>query len=195
MNDIHTCAQLLEAPDHTELFEMRGVFYKLHDMHPAKQSSETAFLKPCFEETSFQIQPEETSSPFQRMAQSVFTDYIKLENGQLLKSTDQVRKTASLVNFSSNVQIGIFFMICKEIKIVKPQVAGTDFVKGLAALGIIQISGKEADRIADGFRLKVNGGKHRGKLVLGLASRHTLWRCNKDREFGHILYMALRMER
>lgn len=175
-------ASFMQAPLISE--EETRIFYLSMDENPLN-------LTP-----DHQILHNEISQHLERLSHSVFTEYMKVENGQLLKSREQVRLSAELVNLDSNVQIGMFYMVCKEVNAIKPQTSGTDFVKALSAIGILgNLSNREIDRIADGFRLKVNGGKHRGKTVIGLASRHALWKNEKDREFGRMLYGSLRTAR
>ena len=182
MKNSTTCASFMQASLCSE--EETRIFYLSMDENPLNLPADHQTLQDGFPEN------------WARMAHSVFTDYIKLENGHVLRSMEQVRQTAELVNLDSNVQIGMFYMVCKEVNAIKPQTSGTDFVKALSAVGILgNLSNREIDRIADGFRLKVNGGRHRGKPVIGLASRHVLWKSEKDREFGRMLYGSLRTSR
>lgn len=133
------------------------------------------------------------SFPSSDIISRVFNKEIVLEDGLVLNTLRQVKKATDLIDFECNVQIGMFMMVCIEINAVKPNVSHTDFVRALFELvGLADETETKVKKVADGFRLKVNGGRRRGKQEAGLPTKHRLWKNVKDREYADSVYRKLR---
>lgn len=129
---------------------------------------------------------------YDKVIKEVFTESMEVEDGTKLNTIEQVKKAWELVNSGSNVEIGMFKLVCEEAGALKGIPGDTDFVNALIGLGLLP-KDKNVKNVTEGYRKKIYGEKDEkgGWIRKRLSDKHGQW-TGKDLTFGNKIFNALK---
>lgn len=121
----------------------------------------------------------------------VVTQSIIIDGGVVLRSQEQIRKAAAMIDLARNVEVAMLMSIGIEVGTVKANASCPDFVRALIGMGIIAFTDNDAiGRMADGMSKKKNGYSRGDKTYPPLPANHLRWSV-EDQPIGRKLYNAM----
>ena len=125
----------------------------------------------------------------------LFSEIIKnisIGSTQKAITIEQVKKTWKLVNSNSNVEIGMFKIVCEEAGALVGMPSDSNYVKALMGLGLIP-KDKIIKNVIEGYRKKIYGeqDKNRNYKRKRLPDKHNEWK-GRDKTFGNKIFNSLK---
>lgn len=129
---------------------------------------------------------------YNEIIKKVFTESMIAEDNTELDTIEQVKKTWKLVNSNSNVEIGMFKIVCEEAGALVGMPSDSNYVKALMGLGLIP-KDKIIKNVTEGYRKKIYGeqDKNRNYKRKRLPDKHNEWK-GRDKTFGNKIFNSLK---
>ena len=131
-------------------------------------------------------------SEYNEVIKKVFTESIIAEDNTELDTIEQVKKTWKLVNSTSNVEIGMFKIVCEEAGALVGMPSDHNYVKALIGLGFIP-KDKKIKNVIEGYRKKIYGeqDKNGNYIKKRLPDKHNEWK-GRNKTFGNKIFNSLK---
>ena len=131
-------------------------------------------------------------SEYNEVIKKVFTESMIAEDNTELDTIEQVKKTWKLVNSTSNVEIGMFKIVCEEAGALVGMPSDHNYVKALIGLGFIP-KDKKIKNVIEGYRKKIYGeqDKNGNYIKKRLPDKHNEWN-GRDKTFGNKIFNSLK---